>query len=477
MPLVAGVDSSAGSTTIEVRDAETGRSWGAGKEPHPPTAPPCSEQDPGAWWAALVQAFHRVGRYNVAGLSVAGQQHGLVALDAARAVIRPAKLRNDTESSPQAAGLVAALGAEKWARACGSVPTAAFTVTKLAWLRATEPEAFARLAHVLLPHDWLTWRLTGRFVTDRGDASGTGYWSPAEGRWRTDLLSVVDPGVDWQEALPLVLTAFEPAGPLSAGAALPLGLDGIDVTVAPGTGDNMAAALAVGLRPGDVMLSLGTSGSVSTVTEHPVADATGAIAGFADATGRFLPLVGTVNAAKVSATFARLLGVGADRFDALALSAPPGAGGVVLVPFDDGEGTLKRPPATGVLTGLRSELEAAQVARAAVEGVVCALLDGLDALAGAGLDVGGRLFLVGGTARSGAYRRIVADLAGRPVMVPDPATDLVAAGACIQAAAVLLRRPPGEVAEAWGLGRGEQVDPDEKVDANAIRAAYAAVRG
>src|SRR4051812_14446408 len=195
MALVAGIDSSTSATKVEVLDAETGRRWGRGRESHPPTGtPPRSEQDPGAWWSALIQAFHAAGRYDdVAALSVAGQQHGMVALDDGLDVLRPAKLWNDTESATEAAALVEQLGAEAWATAAGSVPTASFTVTKLAWLRAHEPDTYARLAAVALPHDWLTFRLTGRLVTDRGDASGTGYWSPSEGRWRRDLLALVDP--------------------------------------------------------------------------------------------------------------------------------------------------------------------------------------------------------------------------------------------------------------------------------------------
>jgi xylulokinase len=477
MPLVAGIDSSTQAIKVEVRDADTGRRWGQGRRPHPPTAPPRSEQDPSEWWAALVQAWHEAGRYDVAALSVAAQQHGLVALDAERRVLRPAKLWNDTESAADAVALVDALGAEVWAQACGSVPVASFTVTKLAWLRRREPDAYARLASVLLPHDWLTFRLTGRLVTDRGDASGTGYWSPREGRWRSDLLRLVDPGAEWSERLPVVLAPGEPAGPLARSAALPLGLDGQEVQVGPGTGDNMAAALGLGLRPGEVAISIGTSGTISAVAGTPTADATGAVAGFADATGRWLPLVCTLNATRVTDAFARLLGVDHAGFDELVMSTPAGAGGVVCVPYLDGERTPDRPGATGTITGLRSDVSVAQVARAAVEGVVCGLLDGLDALRVAGVDTSGRLFLVGGGARSPAYRHVVADLAGREVTVVPDDLEVVAAGACVQAAAVLTSTRPEDVAAAWGLGRGTQIEPTPGVDATAIRGAYAEARG
>jgi len=476
MPLVLGVDSSTQATKVEIRDADGGRLVASGRAPHPPTTPPRSEQQPDAWWQALLQAMRQAGRHDIAAMAVAGQQHGLVALDAGRRVLRPAKLWNDTESAPEAEALAQALGPARWAEACGSVPVAAFTITKLAWLKNHEPQTFARLAHVLLPHDWITFRLTGRLVTDRGDASGTGYWSPGEGRWRPDLLALVDRSVDWMPRLPEVLSPTETAGSVATSLAAELGLGTGEVLVGAGTGDNMAAALGVGLRAGDVAISLGTSGTVYAVCQRPTADPTGAVAGFADATGRFLPLVCTLNATKVSDAFARILGVDRETFDALALDASPGADGLVLLPYLDGERTPNRPNATGVLTGLRSAVSREQVARAAIEGVVCGLLDGLDALTAAGVPVReGRVLLVGGGARSPAYQRVLADLIGRPVLVPE-ASEHVAIGACIQAAAVLRDRMPEEVAAEWQSGAGHTVEPDLSVDSAAVRAAYAAAR-
>lgn len=458
MPLVLGVDSSTQSTKVEVRDADSGVLVAAGRAPHSPTQPPRSEQDPAAWWAALEVARAQAGHEDeIDAISVAAQQHGLVVLDARGEVIRPAKLWNDTESAPDAAWLLGRLegGAAAWASACGSVPVAAFTISKLSWLHRCEPEVFARIAGVMLPHDWLVRRLTGEHATDRGDASGTGYWSPREERWRLDLLEIVDLDLDWAAALP------EVRGP---GEAL-------------GTGDNMAAALGVGLQPGDVVVSLGTSGTVYALSDTPTADATGAVAGFADATGRFLPLVCTLNATLVTDAIARLLGADRARLDALALAASPGAGGVTLVPYFDGERTPDRPDATGLLTGLRSDVTPEQVARAAVEGVVCGLLDGLDALRAAGVAVDdGRLLLVGGGARSLAFRHVLAGLAQRVVVVPE-GDEHVALGACVQAAARLSARPIAEVQAAWGLGAGTVVEPDAGVDAASVRAAYASARG
>jgi xylulokinase len=457
--LVAGVDSSTSACKVEVRDADTGALVGSGRAPHPATTPPRSEQDPAAWWAAFEAAATEAGVFGdnrPAAIAVGGQQHGMVVLDEAGEVIRPAKLWNDTESAGDAVELVDALGADAWAAACGSVPVASFTITKLAWLRRTEPDHFARVAKVLLPHDWLTLRLTGRCTTDRGDASGTGWWSPSEERYRPDLLALVEDAVAWDELLPEVVGPTDAAGEW----------DG--VVVAPGTGDNMAAALGLGLRRGDLALSLGTSGTAFTVTDRPTADPTGIVAGFADATGRFLPLVCTLNATKVTDAVARLLGVAAPELDELALGAPPGAGGLVLVPHLDGERTPNRPDATGTLAGLRSDVSRGQLARAAVEGVVANLLAGADQLPAGD----GRVVLVGGGARSAAYRRVVADLVGRPVVVPD-ADELVALGAAVQAAAVLAGGSFEDVADAWSLDRGTVVEPSASTDRQAIRAAYA----
>lgn len=465
MPLVLGVDSSTQSTKVEIRDAERGELIGSGQAPHPPTSPPRSEQDPEVWLDALVKARLQAGGPPVAAMAVAAQQHGLVALDRKSNVIRPAKLWNDTESAPDAAWLVDKLGGPAaWAEACGVVPVASFTISKLSWLHRSEPENFQRMAQVLLPHDWLTFRLSGRFTTDRGDASGTGYWSAADGKWRTDLLALVDDAKDWDACLPEVLGPTEVVR------------DRDGVVIAPGTGDNMAAALGIGLAPGQVAISIGTSGTVFTVADLPVVDRKGYVAGFADATGRFLPLACTLNATKVPETLARILQVDRAQLDELALAASPGAGGVVLLPYLDGERTPNMPDATGMLSGLGSDVTHEQLARAAVEGVVCGLLDAFDALrvSGTRLHSEGGIVLLGGGSRSPAFQRVLADVSGSPVIVMsgEPA----ATGACVQAAATLHQTAPEEVASAWGLGKGRVLEPDENVDGRAIRSAYGELR-
>lgn len=464
MTLVAGVDSSTQSTKVEIRDLDTGAVVGRASAAHPMTSPPRSEQAPAAWWSAFEEAWSRVDSPDVAAISIAGQQHGMVALDASRAVIRDAKLWNDTETAPDAGWLLKQLpgGAADWVAACGSVPVAAFTITKLSWLHRSEPDAWSRLAHVVLPHDWLTSQLTDRLTTDRGDASGTGYWHPGTGEYRFDLLAVVDADRDWSDVVPEVLGPNDTAGEWRG------------ALVGAGTGDNMATALGLGLRPGDAVLSVGTSGTAFAVSESPVHDASGEVAGFADATGRFLPLVCTLNGTRVLDAVRGLLAVDHSEFDALALSAAAGAGGLTLLPYFDGERTPNLPRATGLLAGLRSDVTREQLARAAVEGVACGLLDALDSLR-RHVRVDGRVLLVGGGSRSLAVRQVLADLCDLPVEVVD-AVEAAATGACVQAASIAGGCTPAEVAERWDLGLGTSVEPTSSHDSAEVRGAYAALR-
>jgi xylulokinase len=395
----------------------------------------------------------------------------MVVLDDAGAVIRPALLWNDTRSAPQAARLTEEFGADHWAKATGLVPVASFTVTKLAWLAEHEPEHAARVAAVCLPHDWLTWRLGGGggpahppatplgiddLTTDRGDASGTGYFSAATGEYVRSLLTAA---LGHDAVLPRVLA------PSQAAATIPR----TGAVLGPGTGDNAAAALGVNARPGDVIVSIGTSGVVSAVAEVPAADPTGIVAGFADATGRYLPLVCTLNAARVLEATARMLGVDLDELSRLALSAPAGSGGLVLVPYLEGERTPNRPDATGALHGLRLDTTTpAHLARAAIEGLLSGLADGLDALAESGARID-RVLLVGGGARSEALRRIAPAVLGRPVLVPPPG-EYVADGAARQAAWVLSGR---DEAPEWELAGTETYEADPFP---AVRERYAEVR-
>ncbi|MEV4390352.1 FGGY-family carbohydrate kinase, partial [Micromonospora sp. NPDC049580] len=348
----------------------------------------------------------------------------------------------------------------------GSVPVASFTITKLRWLARHEPDLAARVAAVCLPHDWLTWRLAGApglagLRTDRGDASGTGYWSPSTGSYRPDLL---------ERAFGRQLVVPEVLGPAESAGTLADELGGGGALLGAGTGDNAAAAFGVGAGPGDVVVSIGTSGTVFSVADVPAADESGAVAGFADASGRFLPLVCTLNAARVLDAAATMLGVDLDELAELALSAPAGADGLVMVPYLEGERTPNRPLATGAVHGLTLRTSTpAHLARAAVEGMLCALADGLDALTAQGATVR-RVILVGGGARSAAVRRIAPQVFGCPVVVP-PAGEYVADGAARQAAWVALGGP---TPPQWEV-KGTEEYAAEPVPA--VRDQYAAARG
>jgi xylulokinase len=452
MSLVAGVDSSTQSVKVVIRDTETGALIREGRAAHPDG----TEVHPSAWLAALHSAVEQAGGLaGVDALSVAGQQHGMVCLDEAGEVVRPALLWNDTRSARAAADLTAELGPKTWAEAVGSVPVASFTVTKLRWLAEHEPAQAARVAAVCLPHDWLTWKLSGStdltdLTTDRSDASGTGYWSPATGAYREDLLAHA---LGKRALLPHVL---EPTGRSSSGPIL-----------GAGAGDNAAAALGLDAQPGEVIVSIGTSGTVFGVSTVPAADETGIVAGFADATGHFLPLVCTLNAARVLDATANLLGVDHAELARLALSAPSGSDGLVVVPYLEGERTPNRPDATGAVHGLTLRTSTpAHLARAAIEGLLCGLADGLDALAAQGLAVR-RVLLIGGGAANQGVRAIAPAVLGRPVAVP-PAGEYVADGAARQAAWALTGvRPLWPIKDLVTY----EADPDP-----AVRARYAEAR-
>ncbi|TCP53257.1 xylulokinase [Tamaricihabitans halophyticus] len=417
--LVAGVDSSTQATKVVVCDAHTGEVLRTGRADHPDA----TEVHPQVWWEALRTATDGI-LDGVAAIGIAGQQHGMVTVDEAGEPVRPALLWNDTRSAAAATGLTAELGGpEFWARTIGSVPVASFTISKLRWLAEHEPELADRVARVMLPHDWLTWRLLGQpgeAVTDRGDASGTGYFDPASGQYRPDLLATAFGGRT--PALPRVLGPAQPAGYTESG-----------LLVSAGTGDNMAAGLALELGPGDVVISLGTSGTVFGVADRPAADPSGAIAGFADATGRFLPLVCTLNAARVLTATADLLGVDLADIDRLALTAEPGAAGLSMLPYLDGERTPNLPTSTASLHGMtRDNMAPENLARAAVEGMLSGLAAGLDALRAHDVPVRS-VRLIGGAAQSASVRAAAPSVFRVPVRIP-PAAEYVAVGAARQAA-------------------------------------------
>ena len=472
MTLVAGIDSSTQSCKVVIRDAETGRLVREGRAQHPDG----TEVHPDAWWEALQSAIAQAGGFDdVAAVSVAGQQHGMVVLDEDGQVVRPALLWNDTRSGPAAADLVDELGAQAWADAVGTVPVASITATKLRWLAANEPENAKRVAAVALPHDWLTWKLAGygapgaadpgleALTTDRSDASGTGYWSPAEEAYRFDLL---EHAFGRRLIVPEVIAPAATAGTVSAEF-------GGKAILGAGAGDNAGGALGLGAEPGDIVISVGTSGTVYAVTPKPTSDASGTVAGFADASGVYLPLIATLNASRVMDATAHMLGVDHSKLSDLALSMDPGSEGLVMVPYLEGERTPNKPDATGSLHGIRMATSTpAHLARAAYEAVLCGLADGLDALIAQGISVE-RIYLIGGGAQSPALRQIAPTILGHPVIVPPPG-EYVADGAARQAAWALAEQAnPGAAQPDWTREGTEVFDA---APAPQVRERYAAVR-
>ena len=421
--LVAGIDSSTQSSKVVVCDVADGRIVRSGSAPHPTG----TEVHPDQWWQALGSAIEAAGGLDdVAAVSVGAQQHGMVCLDESGEVVRDALLWNDTRSGPAADELVADLGGpQQWVDEVGVVPVAAITATKLRWLADNEPANADRTAAVCLPHDWLSWKLTGStdltdLWTDRSDASGTGYFSAAVDDYQPRLLELAMRGR--APMVPRIVGPAQNGGAMRSGAG-----------IGAGAGDNAAAALALGAVPGDCIVSLGTSGVVSAVSDSAPADHAGLVAGFADATGRHLPLVCTLNGAPVLAAVAKMLDVDFDTLSDLALSAPAGADGLSLVPYFEGERSPNLPRTSGALHGMTGRnLNSANIARAGVEGLLCSLQYCADRIRDQGIEIN-RIILVGGGARSAAIRELAPAIFARPVVVPEPG-EYVALGAARQAA-------------------------------------------
>ena len=452
--VVVGIDSSTQSTKVLRVDADSGEILGSSSAGHPDG----TSVHPDYWWRALES---QPGFDDAQAVSVSAQQHGMVALGDDGEPVFDALLWNDVRSADQARRLKARWGAETWARDVGVVPVASFTVTKLAWLAEERPDVAERVDRVLLPHDWLTWRLTGRpdeAVTDRSDASGTGYYSVPEERYRDDILVEAFGRVP---RLPRVLGPADVAGETASGAI-----------VGAGCGDNAGAALGLDLGLGDVAISIGTSGTVFASAGQRVYDPSGTVAGFADASGRHLPLAATINAARILSTTAGLLGVGLEDLDRLAQSGPPDAGGLTLVPYLDGERTPDLPDASGSLVGLtRANLTPENLARAAVLGMLCMLGDALERLTALGVPAH-RLILIGGGSASSAVQQAAADLFGSPVVIPRPA-EYVALGAARQAAWALSgdAQPP-----VWPVATLATREPRNNAWAAEVRGRFADAR-
>jgi xylulokinase len=443
--LIAGVDSSTQSVKIVIRASDTGELVREGRAPHPDG----TEVDPIHWKNALESAIAQAGGLDdVAAISVGGQQHGMVALDESGEVIRPALLWNDTRSAAQAQSLNSEMGGNQaMADAVGSVLVASFTASKVRWMAENEKKNADRVHSIALPHDWLSWQLQGgkdfsKLFTDRSDASGTGYFDPKSSAYRRDILAKALLS-DRDIYLPTIIAPSTFGGTTTSG-----------IPIAPGAGDNAGAALGVQAEPGDVVISLGTSGTAFAVSTTSTHDSSGAVAGFADASGRFLPLVCTLNAARIFDAATTILGKTHDEVGALALSSVPGAHGLTLLPYFEGERTPNRPSATGVFSGMNiANSNPADIARAMIEGMLSGLADAVQALSDLGVDIK-RVLIIGGAAKNPAVGQIASALFGRPVLIP-PAGEYVADGAAKQAAWALLG---GATPPVWNLGKATHIE-------------------
>ena len=413
---------------IVVCDAETGRIVRHGRAAHPEAR---EEADLGVWWEGFRRAATAEVLTGVAALGVAGQRHAVVMLDGRGAPVSPVFLQDEMRAAAAAADLTDELGGpDGWLKTVGFVPRPAYTVAVLRWFARSRPELADRVAMAVAPHDWLTWRLLGgppEITTDRAGASGTGCWCPFTGQYREDLAQMA---FGRPIRLPRLIQPNQAAG----------SIPDLGVVITPGTSEEAAAALGLGLGPGDAVISIGAAGTVIAVADVPCADPAGTVVDFADATGRHLPQVTVLNAAAVLMFTAAVLGTDLTGLDTLAMQSTPGAHGLVFLPYLDGEQVPALPHASGTLTGLRAESMApAHVARAAVEGMLCGLADGLDALRWAGADVS-RVVLIGKAARTATVQTMAPLLFGVPVFAPEP-VNYIALGAARQAAWILSGQP------------------------------------
>ena len=440
--IVAGVDSSTQSVKVVLRDAQSGELIASTSRPHPDG----TEVNPLEWKKALDSALDELSKYEISAISIGGQQHGMVALDTDGAVIRDALLWNDTRSDKAAHELNHEI--PDIHDRTGSKLVASFTASKVRWLADDEKSNAEKVAAIALPHDWLSWQLTGArdlsaLFTDRSDASGTGYFDSVNNKYCRDIFAIALRN-QRDVILPKIIA------PQSFGGETVTG-----IPIAAGAGDNAGAALGLGAGVGDLVISLGTSGTAFAVSSTSTHDPSGEVAGFADATGNFLPLACTLNAAKIFSTVATTLGISFEEFSSLALNAPLGAEGLRIIPHFDGERTPNRPQARGLFYGItHANFTKANIARAAIEGVIAGMVYATQAVEKLGVPYS-RVLLIGGAAKNPAVQQIAADLFGKEIHVP-PTGEYVADGAAKQAAWALSgnENPP-----QWSLGEVKEVSP------------------
>lgn len=440
--LFLGIDCGTQGTKAVILDALSGQVLGQGAAAHTliSGANGRREQDTAQWLEAFTLATRRallaanVDGQHILGIGVSGQQHGLVLLDDQGQVLRPAKLWCDTETIAQNDRLLEHLGGERGSlERLGVVIAPGYTVSKLLWTHERHPEVFARIAHILLPHDYLNFWLTGRCCSEYGDASGTGYFNVRTRQWDLQLLGDIDPSGRLQAALPELIDAHQAVGTVLPGIAEHLGINP-HALVSSGGGDNMMGAIGTGnIKPGAITMSLGSSGTVYAYAGQPNVSADAAVATFCSSSGGWLPLICTMNLTNVTGLIRELFDLDIECFNALVAQAPIGAEGVSILPFLNGERVPALPHATGSVMGLTmTNLTRANLCRAVVEGTTFGLRHGLDLLHHNGLQ-SQRICLIGGGARSAVWRQIVADTLDMQVVCPEQ-SEAAALGAAIQAA-------------------------------------------
>lgn len=417
-----GIDCGTQSTKVVLRDPETDRVVAVGRAPHELIARDdgTREQDPSWWVEALRIAARKAvgdGTYEVAGIGVSGQQHGLVCLDAKDRPVRAAKLWNDTTTASESAALTKKLGGDaRLLELTGNLALPGYTAPKIAWLAAHEPDSYARTKRMCLPHDFLNLWLTGEYVTEPGDASGTAYFDVRARRYSEPVLAAIDERRQWSGALPAVRGSLDVIGALRRESAESLGLTP-GIPVSAGGGDNMCAAIGCGaVVEGPVVVSLGTSGTAFAHRRNPSVDPRGEAAAFCDSTGGWLPLGCTLNCTDATEWIRRLFGM--EHSDVDTALADKHASELTFLPYLEGERTPNRPESAGVFVGLRADHGRDTIVRAVVEGVTFGVDYALDALGRAGVRPT-TVTLVGGGAASDAWAQLCADVFELPVARPD----------------------------------------------------------
>ncbi len=417
-----GIDSGTQSTKALIVDF-TGKVRGRGRAPHRMAEnlqPGESEQDPRTWIEALEKALKaalvdsKINPHEVVSLGVSGQQHGFVPLDKGGEPIRPAKLWNDTSTVEETEMIVKKMGGRKtFIKKLGISLAVGYTASKILWLKRKEPRHYARLKTVLLPHNYLNFWLTGKLAMEYGDASGTGLMDIRSRVWNKEAITAIDP--ELESKLPPLFHPAEPLGYVNEKIASRYEMR--KVLVSSGGGDNMMGAIGTGnVSAGISTVSLGTSGTIYSYFRDPFVDPEGEIAAFCDSTGGWLPLLCTMNVTNTTEYFKALLRLSNKDLENMASKAPAGAGGLIFLPFIDGERVPVLPFSAGVLFGLnKTTFRSSYLARAIMEGTILNLGYGFARMRSLGLKPA-EIRATGGGAKSRLWLQLVADIFKTPVV-------------------------------------------------------------